>query len=249
MPGKEYYREKLLNNIKAIQKFCPDFTMTEKQIDEMLSDDRIEMHERMQNYQPTTSGERLKNKIETAKKYVPLSDINNVHMRSFKRNYYHVVKEEKSQEDIDYNRRLYTNLTRDDELGETARTNYVIECMNSVFRMDLNKFRPDTPFKELLDYAVENSDLGGIAMENEHMLNENLHIGMKNKERVHDICQFGFSVGGYLRDLPLYVKAESFLTFPIEYMNKEQYNKIVDSLNVSREMNKFVLCVFRKKQL
>lgn len=237
MPDKKYYREKLMKNIKAIQKYCPDFTMSEQQIEEMLSDERIEMHERMQSYEPSSTGKRLKQKIEIAKKYVPLSDIDNSHMRSFKRNYYHAVREEKTQEDIEHNRRLFTNLSRDDEMGETARTNYVVECMNSVFKIDLNKFKPGVPFNELLDYAVENSDLGGIAMENEHMLNDNSHLGMKDKKRAHDICQFGNSIGGYLREIPLYVKGENFLTFPIEYMTIEQRNKVVDSMNLSRDNN------------
>ena len=231
MPGKEYYREKLMNNIKTIQKYCPDFTMTEEQINEMLSDDRIRMHEKMQNYQPVASKERKNQRVEIIKKYVPLSDTGSSHFRAFKRNYYHVARDEKTQEDIDYNRRMFSNMTRDDELGETARNNYVVECMNSVFRMDWNKFKPDTPFEELLDYSVENSDIGGIAMENEHMLAENPYQDMKDKKRAHDICQFGNSVGGYLRELPIYVKAESFLTFPIEYMNDEQYKKIGEALN------------------
>ena len=237
MPGKEYYREKLLNNIKAIQRYCPDFTMTEQQINEMLSDDRIKMHEKMQSYQPVTAKERMSKRVETVKKYVPMSDTTNSHVRAFKRNYYHVIRDEKTQEDIDYNRRMFSNLTRDDELGETVRNNYVIECMNSVFRIDLNKFKPDTPFEELLDYAVESSDIGGIAMENEHMLNENPYVDIKDKKRAHDICQFGNSVGGYFRELPSYVKAESFLTFPIEYLNDEQCKIVTDSLNNKKEPN------------
>lgn len=231
MPDKEYYREKLMKNIKAIQKYCPDFTMTEKQINEMLSDDRIRMHEKVQNYQPVTVNERMNHREETAKKYTPLSDRDISFVSGFKRNYYHVVRDEKTQEDIEYNKRMFTNLTRDDELGETVRNNYVVECMNSVFRLDLNKFKPDTPFEELLDYSVENSDIGGIAMENEHMLNSGAYIDIKDKKRAHDICQFGNTVGGYMRDLPLYVKAESFLTFPIEYLNDEQYKIIGEAVN------------------
>ena len=232
MPGKEYYKEKLLQNIKHIQKYCPDFTMTEQQIDAFLSDEKIRVHEKYQNFETTSSfasdmGSDKKNyRANIVKKYVPTGTM----PESFFRNYYHMVREEKTPEDIEFNKKIFTNLTRDDELGETARENYIVECLNTPLKIDYKKFDPNTPIEELADYAAENYDIGGIAMENDHFVTQNTLIKVKDKTKFANIKKLGETVGAYLRDLPLLIKDEAFLTLPLEYLNDEQFNKLLKNI-------------------
>ena len=52
MPTKEELRQKLLENIAKIQQVIPDFTMTEEQIEECLSDQKYDLCKKVYGKKP-----------------------------------------------------------------------------------------------------------------------------------------------------------------------------------------------------
>ena len=222
--SKAELRTELDNNIKKLQELIPGFDLTEEQKNIMLSDERIALHQKAAGLKNVLSDDSYKNeRSNIAKQYCPNESIH----KGFLRNMFHVARDENSQENKDFNKRLFSNLTRDDELGEKARENLFLETLNANFKIDPAKFGKDVPFKEFAEYAMENVDVAGTAMETEHFVGDfGADFVPLDKEKIRAVGNYGSTMGGILRNQVLSMSKESFLTFPAEFMTKEQLNMV-----------------------
>ena len=215
---KEYEAE-LEKNLEKIKKIIPDFTLTEEQKNIMLSEERIRVHEKYQSEPDCADPVRCGKRRDIASKYY---HVGNQHA-AVKRNWSHMVREENTKEDIEFNKRMFTNLSRDDELGEMARQNYLVESINQSFEIDNNMFNDDVSLEEFTDYCFKHQDIGGNIMETEHFVRDlEQSFVPKDKEKYKATCLYAANIGGIVRDQVRLVKKDKFLTLPVEFMTKEQ---------------------------
>ncbi len=217
--SKADYRRELINNIKIIQTIDPGFTLTEEQIEAKLSDEKIRMHQKYYGQNPETNKREGKMVVE---KYTPsIPD-------AFARHADFLARPELTEEDKEYNKKLFDGIGRDDEQGIEVQNNYIIQSYNAINKVDMSKMDPDAPFEEFMEYCAKNSSYGKAIMESEHVLASSKTVKAKesSKEKIRAFYNFGSAAGAVIGSAVKLVGNEGFLTIPWEYIKGDLITKV-----------------------
>lgn len=226
MPTKEELRQKLLENIARIQQVIPDFTMTEEQINQCISDQKYEIFKSLQGKKKLQGPEFDKEKNDIIDQYC---DSLATH-KSFARNIGHMCKYENTEEDKAYNKELFSNLNRDDETGEEARDEYIKRVLNVPFNYDLDFLLSNPSDEELIAYSLAHEDEGAIGMAFSSYIDQ-LGTSVKYKDPAA-MKQFGLlatSFGTYIQNIRSLMESEYYMSMPLSYMSEDQFNRFKDS--------------------
>lgn len=229
---KAQYEKELRNNIRLFNQILGEGLGADDEIivKNMLSDERMQLHEDYQNVEDTTDTEHINKKITNASKYFQAGSV----PKPVKRNWGCFAHEEKTQADIDHNKRMFSNLSRDDEMGEMARENYFIENLNNTFKLDPETFKQENLDKmserEFADYCAKNADTGYIMFELQHGTEDFVdEFTITNKDKFQAAHRYATTVGSVLKDNTRFVKSDGFLTVPLQYMTDKQIERMYEA--------------------
>lgn len=226
MPGpktKEEYRKDLLENISLIKAFDPTFEMTQEQIDYMLSDERMNLHQKYYGRKPAEAGA---SRNKAAMQYTPR------YPSAFSRHVQWFAHDEKTEEDRKYNEKLMENIGRDDEVGLRVQNQYVFNAFNAVADVDVSKFDKGVSLTDFLNYAEQNTYFGKAIMETEHLLSEfkNLKPTEASAEKIRAAYNLGSAAGAVLGDAVELAGNEGFITLPVEFLNDRQKDLLMGAI-------------------
>lgn len=226
MPTKEELRQELLLNIAKIQQAVPDFTMTEEQIEECLSDQKYKLCKKVYGRTPN-SGKTFDNQKDAIiKKYCDPSAMH----PSFARNRSHMVKYEVMEDDKAYNKELFENMTRDDELGEEAREKYIQKVLNIPLNYDLDFLASNPSDEQLLQYSLDHEDEGAIGMAFSSYIDQlSGYIKFKDKDRMKQYGRLATSLGTYIQKASTFIGSDYYLTMPFSYLTDDQFARLRDN--------------------
>lgn len=225
MPTKEELRQKLLENIARIQQVIPDFTMTEEQIEECVSDRKYEIFKSLQGKKKLHGPEFDKEKNAIIDQYC---DAKATH-KSFARNIGHLCRYENTAEDKAYNKELFSDLNRDDEAGEEARDEYIKRTINVPFNYDLDFLISDPSDEELIAYCLEHEDEGAIGMAFSSFLDQlGTDVKYKDPEAMKQFGLLATSFGTYIQNIRSFMESEYYFSMPLSYMSKDQFERFRD---------------------
>ncbi len=226
MPTKEELRQALLENIAKIQQVVPDFAMTEEQIEQCVSDRKYEIFKSLQGKKKLHGKEFDKEKNDIIDQYC---DSLATH-KSFTRNIGHMCKYENSEEDKAYNKELFSNLTRDDEIGEEARDEYIRRTMNIPFNYDLDFLVSNPSDEELIKYSLEHEDEGAIGMAFSSYLDQlGTDVEYKDPAAMKQFGLLATSFGTYIQNIRSFMESKYYFTMPFSYMSGEQFVRFRDN--------------------
>jgi len=212
---KAILKEKLLNNILLIQRACPDFVMTDDEIEEFLSDERIENH--LRALERIKTRERIFSEHEGYDR-IPLA---------FARTWcFDTVTDDTPEARLE--RDKYFNLL-------ISRTPLSVEQNKRTTLNRINMMRVWDPafidtkksFDERVSLAIDDYNISEIAFESETLsVTMKQQIGMDIKPALgeefkriwHRATDFSMEGSGLVR----FAASDLFLTFPVEKLTPDQ---------------------------
>jgi len=240
----------LEKNIATIKKVIPNFSMSDEQIKQQLSKERIRAHIEAKN-NIFSEQEFRENDKKIRSQYQP----NNYLPSNYSRNSYFMTRPETNDENKKYNRNLYTGITRDDKIGQKKRLNYTLDSLNAINNIDLEKMISLNNPTEKIEFSNAYKSFGGATQEYQYFItNSTIKLNSSGEKKFEIIKGIGVTCGDILLKYPQVAADNSFLTLPIEYIESaDDITKITVECALNSTLEKadnFVTkCEFRKHEI
>ena len=239
----------LIANINFIQTIFPEFKVSEEQIELYLSKEREQLHDSVQG-QKSYFFDKEEYSAER-KSILAKYDSSKTCHKAVARNIQHMVKEEKTPDDAEFNKRMFSGINRDDEIGDAVRLNYYVEALNKNFELDPEEILNCDSQEDLVKAAQKYGDIGGIAMETYHFMADFPELKLKPElsEKLKKTRDYGEAVGAFLRDYVHWVQSDLFLEFPVELIPTSMLEEMVSKKEFSNKYgNNFANFIANEKQ-
>lgn len=239
----------LLHNIEGLKKILskkePPFSFSDEQIKQQLSKERIKVFIKAKtvdlSFEPTKAQDK-----EIRKQYLPNSYLPS----NYSRTSYFMTRPETSQENKEFNKKIYTGLTRDDIIGQKQRLNYAIENMHSFQYFDSDKLPSLNSPMEKFNFYLEHLNPGQAAQEQDFFSKGDIKFNESGKKKWDITRNYGTSYGTLALKYLQTASSNPYLTFPMDFLDSDSMGLIYSNmkeLNIKgNEMFVFDLLLFEK---
>lgn len=163
----DYYRAKILQNIEKIRSFHPGFTMTDEEVEAMITPERIAMHDEAKKVIDGTVSRMNRASYMANGEFDPV----------FKRIVQFLGKRPEEEGAEEYNRELYAKLIDVSADGEAFRRKTFLDIMNRVNEFSPDDFKGKTE-KESFELSLRKYELGRLAFDIKNVADSLSTVGL-----------------------------------------------------------------------
>lgn len=210
----DYYRAKILQNVEKIRAVHPDFTMTDDEIEAMITPERIAMHDEAKRVIDGTVS-----RMNRAS-YIANGEFDLV----FKRIVQFLGKRPEEEGSEEYNRELYAKLLDVSPEGEAFRRKTFLDVMNRVNEFSPDDFKGKTE-KEIFDISLQKYELGRLAYDIKNVADSlgasGLGLSAQAKERFNGQYEYLTDLGSVAVNSVNKLGDDMLFTMPLHKLNAD----------------------------